>query len=362
MKGPTSPYQGQSVADQSATGLTGAYDVANNQLGMGQGFLGAGTGMTNTAAGLYGQAAGYTPQDIEAGQLAGTNLDPYMNPFQQNVIDTTMSEMWRAEQLKRQALGDEAMASGAWGGDRQGVEAAENARNFTDQRAGILSQLNSANFNNAQQMATGDINRRFQGDQANQAMRQGMYQFGTQGLGGLGKDAIAAGMDWYNPEWLSKLSQQGFNYGDTIAKNNLQAGELQRSLQQQQIDAAKLQWEQFVNQPYKGLAAITGSTINPGGTKTTQNPGALGILGAGISAAGTLAGMCDRSVKCDIEEIGIDEETGLKMYAFRYKSDPKTYPKAVGPMADEVEEMYPGSTRLIAGKRVILWEKINVAA
>ena len=40
-------------------------------------------------AGFLG-ALGQNPQNVTAGQLANTNLDPYMNPYTKNVIDKTM--------------------------------------------------------------------------------------------------------------------------------------------------------------------------------------------------------------------------------------------------------------------------------
>lgn len=353
-------YSGQNINKQVAGSYTDALGIANDQVDLGAMFGQKGIDWLKQAAGQYGTAAGMTPSDVSAGQLAGTDLSPYMNPYQHDVIDSSMSELYRQEDLKRQALGDEAMKSGAWGGDRQGVEAASNRRDFNDQRMGLLSQLNSANFLNAQNMANTDIGRRFDADKTNQGMRQSMSQFGTQGMSNLGAGAMDAGMKWFNPSNLAALSQQGFNYQDTIAKNNLQAGALQQQQQQQIIDAAKLAWEQFQNRPIQGLAAITGSTQIPSGgtTTTSQNPGALGILGTGLQAFGSLAsmpmlGMSDKTMKTDITPLGKDKGTGLKMYAYRYKGDPKTYPKVVGPMAQEVKKKYPDKVKKISGRLTV---------
>lgn len=62
----------------------------------------------------------------------------------------------------------------------------------------------------------------------------------------------------------------------------------------------------------------------------------------------------DRNDKTDIEKLGKDEPTGLDVYAYRYKDDPKTYPKTVGPMAQDVERKAPGTTKKISGHRVIM--------
>jgi hypothetical protein len=354
MKGPNQ-YSGQSLNNQTAGAFTDALGIAGNQVGAGAQFGQQGMDWLGSAAGGFGSAAGMTPTDISAGQLATTDLTPYKNPFQQDVIDTTMDELNRQEVLGRQRIGDEAMAAGAWGGDRQAVESAENRRNFNTQRMGILSQLNQANFNNAMGMANTDIGRKFGADQANQGMRMGMSQFGTQGMAGLGRDAMSAGMSWYDPSKLAALSGQGFGMADTIAKNNLQAGSLQQQNLQSIIDAAKLGWEQFQNKPIQGLAAITGSTQIPsGGTTTTTNkPGSLGILGAGISGLGALMGMSDRNMKTDITPLGKDPELGIPMYAYRYKGDPKHYPKVVGPMAQDIAKKFPGMTKKIAGKLAV---------
>jgi hypothetical protein len=61
----------------------------------------------------------------------------------------------------------------------------------------------------------------------------------------------------------------------------------------------------------------------------------------------------DEDAKTDIQEVGKDPKTGLTMHAFRYKGDPKNTPKVVGPMAQEVEKKYPGSTVNMGGGRVI---------
>ena len=68
---------------------------------------------------------------------------------------------------------------------------------------------------------------------------------------------------------------------------------------------------------------------------------------------GLMGLLSDENEKTDIEEVGKDPETGLTIHAYRYKGDPKSYPKVVGPMAQEVEEKFPGSTRKIGGKMVI---------
>jgi hypothetical protein len=63
--------------------------------------------------------------------------------------------------------------------------------------------------------------------------------------------------------------------------------------------------------------------------------------------------LSDKSEKTDIKKIGKDEDTGLNLYSYRYKGDPKTYPKTVGPMAQEVEKKFPEMVKEVAGRKAV---------
>jgi|FEC22Drversion2_1045045.scaffolds.fasta_scaffold00225_81 Chaperone of endosialidase len=108
-----------------------------------------------------------------------------------------------------------------------------------------------------------------------------------------------------------------------------------------------------------GVTDSSGSSSGSGttyGYGTTNNGGDswLGAaLGLGMKAA-PLIFSSDRRDKTDIDELGIDPLTGLPMYAYRYKSDPKTYPKVVGPMAQDMAERDgPWRVRGIGGHKVV---------
>lgn len=80
---------------------------------------------------------------------------------------------------------------------------------------------------------------------------------------------------------------------------------------------------------------------------------------AGAGGASSLGGLLaigaasDRRLKTDIKKIGMDEETGLDLYAYRYKGDPKDYPKVVGPMAQDIEEKYPDEVTEVDGRKLV---------
>lgn len=76
-----------------------------------------------------------------------------------------------------------------------------------------------------------------------------------------------------------------------------------------------------------------------------------GLFGLGGSVLGGLFKLSDRKDKKDVERLG--KKSGVPIYAYRYKDDAPNVPKTVGPMAQDVEKKWPGSTFGIGGHRVI---------
>jgi hypothetical protein len=78
-----------------------------------------------------------------AGTGAGS-VASFMSPYQSQVIDTTLQEFDRQKQIQEQRIRDQAVASGAFGGGREGVQLAEfgtgAARDRAALQAGLLQQ------------------------------------------------------------------------------------------------------------------------------------------------------------------------------------------------------------------------------
>jgi len=282
MKGPTN-YTGMALPQQSA----GAFGEAMTGS---SGALGAGAGYTGQAGNLFSQFGAMTPSDISTSSLPQTDLSGYMNPFQQQVTDATMNELRRQQNISDVGVRDQAMAAKAYGGDRMQVRQAENTNNYNDMRAKVLANLNTANFNNAQGMATSDAARKLQADSSNQNMRYGMSNAGAGGLAGLGTSGVQAGLGG-----LSNLANMGFGFGNELNKNQLAAGGMQQQLMQSIIDASKGQYGSWANSPQDAMAMLSkamGFDIGSAGssTGTTKTPGASTwdkVLG-GVGAVGSL--------------------------------------------------------------------------
>ena len=110
-------------------------------------------------------------------------FEQFMSPYQQEVIDTTLTEFDRQQAIADTARRDAAIRSGAFGGGREGVLAAEAARGAAQSRAGLQAQLLAQGFQQAQAAAAQDL-----------ATRQGLGQFQTQ-LGQAGQAQQQAILD-----------------------------------------------------------------------------------------------------------------------------------------------------------------------
>jgi len=144
------------------------------------------TGPEGQVAGLMTDAQNRATAAQGLGSLTGTgagsgagSIESYMSPYQQQVIDASLSEFDRNAQIQNQGLRDSSIQMGAYGGGREGVMQAEAIRNNQMNRAQLNSQLLNQGFGQAQAARGADL----QAQQGLGAYQQGLNQF-QQGLGG----------------------------------------------------------------------------------------------------------------------------------------------------------------------------------
>jgi hypothetical protein len=137
----------------------------------------------------------------------------------------------------------------------------------------------------------------------------------------------------------------------------LNTGATQTAQSQQRMDAPWTNLNRYLGS-VSGLGGLIGGAGTSTGTTTSeqQTPWTQ-YAGLGIAGLGLLS---DRNEKTDIKKLGKDEETGLDLYSYRYKGDPKNYPKIVGPMAQDVEKLYPGSTEKVGGSLYIKGDAMGI--
>ena len=142
-----------------------------------------------------GTAAGQTVGDVGTtlsgiagltGAPTSSQMQQYMSPYQSQVIDTTLSEFDRQKAIQEKSIADQAIASGAFGGGREGVQRAEFASQSGRDRAALQAQLLQQGFGQAQQARQQDIQNRFGLGQAQSGLAQqqlglGSFQSGLAG-------------------------------------------------------------------------------------------------------------------------------------------------------------------------------------
>ena len=104
---------------------------------------------------LAQQGIGGYQQYLNAAEAStGPNAyQAYMSPYQQDVINTTMSEYDVQAQKGAQGVPAAAIAAGAFGGGREGVQRAEYQSNSDRNRAGLQAQLLQQGFSQANQLS-----------------------------------------------------------------------------------------------------------------------------------------------------------------------------------------------------------------
>ena len=143
-----------------AKGIGAARQVDLTKL-YGQQFVAPESALTQQARALAPGLGGYQPylqqaQDFQLAAQASTGpqaYQQYMSPYQQAVIDTSLREYDIQSQKGLPALAAQAIAAGAYGGGREGVQRAEYQSMSDRNRAALLAQLQQQGYGQAQQAA-----------------------------------------------------------------------------------------------------------------------------------------------------------------------------------------------------------------
>ena len=181
----TSKFTGQQFVAGEDPLQTSAINLAQQGVGSYQPYLTAaqqGVTAAGTAAGGLGALTGPTA------------YQPFMSPYQQDVIDTSLTEFDKQAAMRQQQLRDQALGTaGAFGGGREGVQQAEYQTGSDRNRAMLQAGLLQQGFGQAQQAAQ-------QAFQNQQAIAQGQLGLGQAQMnlsnfqrGALGADVGALG-------------------------------------------------------------------------------------------------------------------------------------------------------------------------
>jgi len=338
----------QPYLNQGSASLRGA----TGMMSQGQGYMGAGAASLRGTGGQYNAAPTMANtygamQDMS--QTTGS-YDPrsargYMNEYEDQAVQQALQDVARAGQMQQSQLGANAVASGAFGGARQGIAEAELGRNTLEQQARTAAQMRQAGYESAAQrsqaafeqaqgrgqtaaqqrasmgLAAGQFGQSAyesamarQQAAAQQAAALGMSaeQFAASGLesalnrrqaaasayGSLGQGLGSLG------QGLGQLGIQQAGLGEMYSGLNTQdiqnlmtTGANQRGVQQAGLDALRMSNLQRYTQPYQQygfLSDIYSGTPTGSSTLTASSAPQVSpfqtALGLGIGALGAATG------------------------------------------------------------------------
>jgi len=163
---------------------TQAAALATQGVGSYQPYLQAAQTAQTQGAGALGQAAtavgGLGAIQNQAAASTGANAyQPFMSPYQQQVIDATMTEYDKSRLAGQQQIRDAAVGSGNFGGGREGAMMGQYNADSLVNRGALQNQMLQQGFTQAQSAA----NQNFANQQGLFAM-QNQQNLSNQGLAG----------------------------------------------------------------------------------------------------------------------------------------------------------------------------------
>ena len=245
----------------------------------------------------------------QAGQLAAIGAQTftpamaqqYMNPYENQVVQSALGDIERNYQGQQRALTSQAIGSGAFGGTREGVQRGVLGGEYLRQVGDVSGRLRQAGFESGAQRFAADRASQLGSSQAQLASlagaSSGLAQFGGQERGIQQAGLTEAFRDF--------VEQQGF--------------------EQNQINQV--------------IGALAGAPIRSYGEERTgftstpmQGPSPFGQVTGALGAIGSIYAMSDIALKNNINLIG-KSPSGINIYTFNYNGDDKVYQ---GVMAHEV--------------------------
>ena len=274
----------QQQAQQLATQGIGSYQPflqqAQTQSQLASGLGAMSLGQLGTAASTFGGVG-------TGAQAFQQDVSQFMSPYQSQVIDVSLAEFDRNRAIQEQQIRDQAVASGAFGGGREGVAMAEYGKASDLNRAQLQAGLLQQGFGQAQAARQQDIANRFGLGQAQQGIAGA-----TQGLG-----AFQSGLAGQQAQFGQGL--QGMQGTDIARLGSL--GAINQAQAQAQLDAQREAARQATYLPQEQLDRYTGAVTGimggyPAAFQSSNVPNptplqtALGAAATGAGIYGALGG------------------------------------------------------------------------
>jgi hypothetical protein len=334
----------------------------------------AGTsGVNKTAEGL----AAASGQAVNPTALTSQDINQYLSPYLSDVVGSESALLNQNNQQQQAGQLGTAISSGAFGGDRTGIAAANLEQQQNLSNASIYSNLLNQGYNTAlstaqQQQGVGlaaaQANRAALGSAGSELASIGQTAYGegantASQAAALGQTAYGEGAN--TAAQAAALGQTAYGEGANTATEmgalgssaqtaglqganaQLAAGTVQQQTQQAQDTAEYQQFLQQQSYPFQVdqfLANIAeGTGALSGSTTTTTQPGGF---------------FSDKRLKSDVKKIG-ELYDGQDIVSYKMHGDPRT---RIGLIAQDVEKKHPGAVGLAAGFKTVDYGKATEKA
>ena len=264
LQGALAGYSGAPKGQQYFGQAGQAYGGAGGQYQPGSSF----TAQQGPAAQQYNAGRFQGGQQYNAQGFDPNSVSSYMNPYEDQAVQQALGDIRREGEIAGNQQNAGAVAAGAFGGSRQGLQAAELRRNVLDQQARTAVGMRQAGYQNAMAQAQGAF-----ADQ--QRREQGQNQFTTQS----GQQAFEEQQrrQQGQSQFGSNYAQQGFQTQQQMAQNQQQ---FDASMGMSAYEAGR-QRQLALGQGYSNLGQAQGNAA----TQTAQTLSGLGTGMAGIGSA-----------------------------------------------------------------------------
>ena len=219
-------------------------------------------------------------------QFGSDNLQQYMNPYLQNILNPQLEEAKRQSQIMQLQNDANMTKAGAYGGGRQAILNAENQRNLGTNLASITGKGYDTAYTAAQNQYNADQDRLLKALGA----KEESAQFGSK-----------QGLDYL--KLAGETAQDQGNFGNQLADRQLAAnlreadlGSIQRDIDQQGLTSDYNIWKEQRDYPKTNIDWLNSvmknypmSTTNTYGEPTSMLNSILGGALTGTSILGTAA-------------------------------------------------------------------------
>ena len=213
---------------------------------------------------------------VTAGQFSQTDMNPYMNPYQQGVIDPALRDIERARQMQQNENAASAVSAGAFGGSRQWLVEAETNRAALQQSADTAARLRQQGFESGANIAQADLNRSLQADTSS-------AQLGLQGNLANQRAGLQSALAAQGQNTQRMLANQSADLRGQQLSQQAQQQNIQNELARQRANqGTRAQMEQA--QMQGNLAADTTTANNMMRAQQLNQAAGLQAMGLGSQA------------------------------------------------------------------------------